>query len=207
MKIMFIVLAVAGSMCLAVPARALQSPQNLLRNPGFEQLDAANVPAGWKLAVGRVKSPLATGAAHGGKIAVHVAGDGQRVEWQQEVADLPTRIYMASGWFRANKLQINPAASSKEYARFYFHIYYKDRPSADATGAFVDLPLNTYDWQRLSVRLVPKTQWTVEKIRVSVVARFSAGAFDFDDFSLAAPPLRSGAFATEWSNLNNSLID
>jgi len=200
MKIMFIALTVAGAMSLAVPVRALPSPQNLLQNPGFEQLGADNVPAGWKLAVGRVKSPPATGAAHGGKNALHVAGDGQRVEWQQEVADLPTRIYIGSGWFRANKLQINSAASSPEYARFYFHIYYKNRPDADRTGAFVDLPLDTSDWQRLSVRLVPKTQWTIEKIRVSVVARFSAGSFDFDDLSLAAPPVRSGAFATEWSN-------
>jgi len=194
------VLAVAGSIGLAVPVSALEAPQNLLQNPGLEQLDAANVPAGWKLAVGRVKSPLATGAAHGGKIALHVAGDGQRVEWRQEVADLPTRIYMASGWFRANKLQINPAASSPEYARLYFHIYYKDRPDADRTGAFVDLPLDTYDWRRLSVRLVPKAGWTIAKIRVSVVARFSAGSFDFDDLSLATPPVRSGAFASEWAN-------
>jgi hypothetical protein len=187
-------------MSLTVPARALEAPRNLLQNPGFEQLDAAHVPDGWKFAVGRVKSPVTTEAAHGGKVAVHVAGDGQTVEWRQEVADLPTHIYVGSGWFRAKKLQINPAASSPEYARFYFHIYYKDRPDADRTGAFVDLPLDTSEWQRLSVRLVPKAGWTIAKIRASVVARFSGGSFDFDDLSLTAPPVRSGAFATEWAN-------
>ncbi len=206
MKTLLIALAAAGCSCLvasavmAEPATAPQSPENLLRNPGFEQLDKANAPAGWKLAGGRVKSPLVTESPHGGKTAMRVAGDGQSVVWQQEVADLSTRCYMASGWFRANKLQINPAASGKEYARFYFHILYKDRPYADTTHAYADLPPGTYDWKRISVRLVPKTQWPIEKIRVNVVAHFSAGSFDFDDVSLAAAPLRSGAFAAEWLN-------
>lgn len=206
MKMLLIVLAAAGWMCLAAPvamaepAAAPQSQKNLLRNPGFEQLDPANTPAGWKLAAGRVKTPLTADAPHGGKTAMRVAGDGKSVAWQQEVAGLPTRHYMASGWFRANKLQINTDDNRKEYARFYFHILYKDRPYADTTHAYVDIPPGTYDWRRLSVRLIPKTQWLIEKIRVTVTAHFNAGQFDFDDISLADAPLRSGAFAAEWRN-------
>ncbi len=195
-----------ASVLLAEPATALPPPKNLLQNPGFEQLDAANRPTGWKLAVGRVKSPVVVEAPHGGKTAMRLEGDGQSVAWQQEVAGLPTRHYMASGWFRANKLQISTDNDRKEYARFYFHILYKDRPYTDTTHAYVDIPPGTYDWKRLSVRLIPRTEWPIEKIRVTVTAHFSAGAFDFDDISLADAPLRSGAFATEWRNGSSPVV-
>jgi len=199
-------LVTAAISCLAISAAmsetavGMQSPKNLLQNPGFEEMDTASIPIGWERIGGRPGMSLTDQSPHGGKTAVHVVGDGQSVSWRQEVADLPTRSYIASGWFRANKLQINPADASKESARFYCHILYKDRPYSDATHVFADIPPGTYDWRLITVRLVPKTQWAIEKVRVSVVTRLSGGSFDFDDLSLAAPPLRSGAFTTEWCN-------
>ena len=132
-------------------------------------------------------------------MALRLTGDGRKAGWKQEVPGLPTRCYQASGWFRASNLQIN-SAEGKEYARFYFHILYQDRPYADATHAYADLPGGTCDWKRVSVRLVPRAEWPIEKIRVTVGGCFSGGTLDCDELSLRPAPLRSGAFATEWHN-------
>jgi hypothetical protein len=173
---------------------------NLLQNPGFEQLDAASMPAGWKREGNRLAPAVTTDAPHGGSRAARLTGDGQNVAYRQEVAGLPTRCYMASGWFRTNKLAIEKTVNPKDYARFYFHILYKDRPSADTTHTYLDIPSGTYGWTRLSVRLMPQTQWPIEKIRVTIAAQFNGGTLDVDDVVLTPAPLHAGALALEWEN-------
>lgn len=209
MRFESLALVVAGWCCLAAGSAQAASeseenrpgPGNLLQNPGFEELGSnGSLPAAWTFSGSSGKAELSRQAPHGGQVAVRLAGTGQNLAWKQEVAGLPTRCYRASGWFRAGGLQIDPAPGGKEHARLYFHILYKDRPYADTTHRYVDLPAGTYDWRKLSVRLVPRTEWPIEAIRVTVTGCFQGGTFDFDDLSLAAEPLRSGSFALEWQN-------
>lgn len=183
-----------------------QSPQNLLQNPGFEQLGSTNAPAGWEFSGGRSLAQLTGDAPHGGKVAVRIAGDGQNLAWRQEVANLSTCNYSVSGWFRARGLTVESGSGQPQHARLYTHILYKDRPYSDTTHNFVDLPTGTYDWRRISLRLMPQTQWPIDKIRVTVTARLSAGSFDFDDVSLTVAPLRSGAYAREWANTLRPIV-
>ena len=139
-------------------------------------------------------------APHTGGHAGRIAGDGRLRAWRQEVPNPATAIYEATGWFRARGLTIQPKAGVDQFARFYFHILYKDRPYSDATHVFADIPPGTYDWRRIAVRLVPQVQWPIEKIRVTVAAQASAGTLDFDDLSLGPAPFRGGAAAMEWTN-------
>jgi hypothetical protein len=51
---------------------------NLLQSPGFEQLDAASMPAGWKREGNRLAPAVTTDAPHAGSRAARLAGDGKK---------------------------------------------------------------------------------------------------------------------------------
>ncbi len=169
----------------------------MLRNGGFETVTADNKPEGWILAEGHQPGALTEDTPHGGKRAARIVGDGKPRAWRQESHAPATRIYQSTGWFRARGLKIK---GSDEYARFYFHILYKDRPYADTTHVYADIPPGTYDWKRMTVRLVPQVQWPIDTIRVTVATRFTEGTLDFDDISLGIGAYQGGANALEWTN-------
>ncbi|MBI3922684.1 MAG: hypothetical protein HY318_14780 [Armatimonadetes bacterium] len=177
-----------------------------LTNPGFEQVNAEGVPSKWEGANSHTQGGTTSDAPHSGKVAARIAGNGQAQAWRQVLPEPDTRIFTASGWFRARGVKIDPRAENEEYARFYFHIHYVGRPYSDATQVWKDLPVGTYDWTRLSVRLVPQTQWKIEKVWMTVAARFSAGALDFDDLGFSPAPSRGGFTAMEWANGLNPVV-
>jgi len=198
MKCPSLALATVGWVCMAL--HTATGADNLLCNPGFEQLGANGLPTGWTLAVGRVPLALTRDAPHGGQRALRVAGDGQNRFWRQEVARPATRNYLASGWFRADQLKVDAQARPQDYARLYIHVVYQGRPDTDTTHAFADLPVGTYGWRRVAVRVSPRDEWPIDKIRLSVVTRFRSGTLDFDDLALDVAPARSGALARDWRN-------
>jgi len=173
-------------------------PAVALANPGFEQLDDKGSPAPWFAPPGFQPAEPSTDAPRSGRTIGRIAGDGTQRAWRQKVPSPATRIYSASGWFRAKDVRID--TSAKDFARFYFHILYKDRPYAEATHAYVDLPPGTYGWRRFGVQLVPRLEHPVSEIWVTVAAKLRSGTLDFDDLDLSEAPPRGGRTAMTWAN-------
>jgi len=183
--------------CVLAGANAGASDAVKLVNPGLEDVGKDKTPIGWVVAEGRAAQWVTEESPHNGRRAGRVVGDGSAGALRQAVASPATRIYTASGWFRGRGVKIDKAKD--DYARFYFHILYKDRPYSDTTHAWVDLPVGTYDWRRVAVQLVPQTQWPIDAIRMTVAARFSDGTLDFDDVDLRLSKPRGGAVALAWT--------
>ncbi len=181
-----------------LPASATPAQDIELINSGFESLTEKNTPTGWNIVQGTAPIGITTEDPHGGQRCGRISGDGKPRAWRQKLSSPSTRIYSATGWFRAKNVRIDKR--DDDYARFYFHILYKDRPYSDSTHVYADLPPGTYDWRRFAVRLVPKTAWPTEEIWVTVAARFSGGTLDFDDITFGPAEPHAGAVALEWAN-------
>ena len=176
----------------------------MVENGGFEHLSPDGKPRPWYapggFAAGELTAEVPRTAARAGRIV----GDGKQKAWRQDVLGVGHRVYAASGWFRAKGVRID--GSAKDFARFYFHILYKDRPYSDTTHVFKDIPAGSYDWRRLVVRLVPRTDLPVDKIWVTVAAKMSAGTLDFDDLTLRPAQHSGGAAAMEWSQADRAVV-
>ena len=190
--------------CVLAGADAGASDAVKLVNPGFEDVGKDKTPTGWVVAEGRAAQWVTEESSHNGRRAGRVVGDGSARALRQILASPATRIYTASGWFRGRGVKVDKAKD--DYARFYFHILYKDRPYSDTTHAWVDLPAGTFDWRRVAVQLVPQTQWPIEAIRMTVAARFSGGTLDFDDVDLRPGKPRGGAVALAWTRHAEAVI-
>jgi len=180
------------------------TPGDLVLNGGFEALDAHGVPAHWKAAGGFTGATVTADAPHGGTRSGRIPGDGKQYCRRQVIEDPASRTYRASGWFRAREL--TQAKGEHDYARFYFHILYKDRPYAETTHIWTDLPTGTYDWRRFTVLLTPRTEWPVDRIWVTVAARFSSGTLDFDDIEVRPAEFNGGFQAIEWTRSADAIV-
>jgi len=175
-----------------------------VENGGFEQVDPNGMPTRWRNPGSFGPIEITTEAPHAGARAGRIRGDGKQKACRQAIQSPPTRIYSASGWFRARGVSIEGA--SDDFARFYFHILYKDRPYAETTHVFVDLPAGDYDWRRFVVRLVPKTEYPVAEIWVTVAAKLSKGTLDFDSIELSEASPRGGWVAMEWRRFDKAIV-
>ncbi len=181
-------------MCMLYAKEAdAQSP---IINSGFEELDEQGQPVGWTAASGFSLATLTTEKPYRGQRALRIVGDGVAHAFRQELPAVPTRIYRVSAFFRAQKVQFGP----EDFARFYFHVHYKGRPYAETSQIYVDVPGGSYDWRRFSVRLVPQTQWPIEKIWVTIVGQFRSGTLDCDEVTWEEAFFSTGAAALEWKN-------
>ena len=177
---------------------------NLVRNGGFESVSEAGAPAYW-IAVGSFGSgQLTDEAPRSGQRAGRIAGDGRQRAWRQTLKNPGTRIYIASGWFRGRDVSKKPHPDG--FARFYFHILYKDRPYGETTHLYVDLPTGSYDWRRFALRLTPRTEHPVAQIWVTVAARIESGTLDFDDIQIRPAPFRGGFTALEWAHSGKATV-
>ncbi|MCE5240277.1 family 10 glycosylhydrolase [bacterium] len=174
-------------------------------NGGFEEVGDDGKPAGWIVVPPFQAAAVTDGRPHSGQRAMRLVGDGASHAWRHELPALPTRVYRATGWFRAQGVKLGQG-DEKDFARFYFHIHYKDRPYTDASQVYMDLPVGTYDWRRLSVRLVPQVQWPIEKVWVTVVGQFRSGTLDCDDLEFAPVQGGTGASALEWAQGAQPLV-
>jgi len=191
--------------CLAVTfSAAFGGEWTGVRNGGFEQLGAKDIPTGWYTVGSFAAGEVAADAPRTGKRCGRATGDGKQKAWRQTVANVSPRVYTASGWFRAKGVRVSKAAG--DFARFYFHILYKDRPYSDTTHVYRDLPTGDYDWRRFAVRLVPRTDLEVENIWVTVAVKLSEGVLDFDDLELRPAPPRGGFTAMEWSQASRGVM-
>lgn len=175
-----------------------------VRNGGFEQLGAKDIPTGWYTVGSFAAGEVATDAPRTGERCGRITGNGKQKAWRQTVSDVSQRVYTASGWFRAKGVQLSKATG--DFARFYFHILYRDRPYSDTTHVYRDLPQGDYDWRRFAVRLVPRTDLDIEKIWVTVAVKLTEGVLDFDDLELGPTPARGGFTAMEWSQASKGVI-
>ena len=168
-------------------------------NGDFEAVDAAGAPAGWTTVAPFQAAGLTEEQPHGGQRAARLVGDGVAHAWRQELPALPTRVYRLAGWFRAQGVTFGED-KDENFARFYVHIHYQGRPYAEASQIYLNLPVGTYAWQRLALRLVPQVHWPIEKVWVTVVGQFAQGTLDCDDVSIAPVEGGTGASALEWVN-------
>jgi hypothetical protein len=162
-----------------------------IANGGFEDVGADGKPAGWMTVPPFQAAALTEEQPHSGLRATRLVGDGKAHAWRQEVPGEATRIYRVSGWFRAQDVKLSPQQTDEDFARFYIHIHYKDRPYSDASHIYANLPVGSYDWKRVALRLVPHVQWPIEKLWVTVVGQFRSGTLDCDDIEIA--PLEGGS--------------
>lgn len=184
---------------LGVMLTAASTGSAQLLNAGFEEIGGDGKPVAWDTARTFPAAALTEEAPRGGARAARLPGDGTTHGWRQEVTAPPTRLYRASAWLRARSVAFGPA-DEKDFARLYCHIHYVGRPYSDVTHAYTDIPAGTYDWKRIAVRLVPQTQWPIDKIWVSVVGQFRSGTLDCDDVEFGPVTGGSGASALEWAN-------
>lgn len=189
---------------LAVLGAAAGEDGVMIENTGFEHVDQHGKPTPWYAPGGFAAGELTTDAPRTGARAGRIVGDGKQKAWRQDVLGAGHRIYAASGWFRAKGVRIDKPA--KGFARFYFHILYRDRPYSDTTHIYRDIPEGDYGWRRLVVRLVPRTDLPVEKIWFTVAAKMSAGVLDFDDLELRLAQPRGGAAALEWRQRDQAVV-
>jgi len=101
-------LAGFGALSLSHAAAAGRPWRNVLRNPGFEQVDAKGVPVGWRWSAGRAKATMTVddAVAHSGKRSVklvnptarspHVYGSLTQQQWVR-----PGRPYVLTCYVRS----------------------------------------------------------------------------------------------------------
>ncbi|NOY82407.1 MAG: hypothetical protein GXP31_15515 [Kiritimatiellaeota bacterium] len=192
-----------ASCLLGASVFAANAP-NLVRNGGFEASDEHGVPLHWTKASGFAAALTTTEAPRNGRRSGRIPGDGKQYCWRQTIAAPSTRLYRATGWFRANG--VTEAPGERDFARFYFHILYKDRPYAEATQTWVDIPSGTYDWRRFALLLTPRTEYPIDQIWVTVAGKFRSGALEFDDISLRPAEADGGFAAIEWARSADAVV-
>lgn len=183
---------------LGVLCAAAEDAPARLQNGDLEQIAENKQPMIWQTPSGFEAPEIIAEDPHGGQRAGRIAGDGKQRAWRQTVEASATRIYVVSGWFRAKDVRLDESA--KDFARLYVHILYKDRPYAEATHVFSDLPSGNYGWRRFALRFTPKPAYPLAQIWVTAAAKLSSGALDFDDLALRQAEARGGWEAMEWAN-------
>lgn len=186
------------------PVSAGQPAPAHIRNGGFETTATKGSPMEWIRIPGFGPASLTTDFPHGGKQAARIVGDGRQRAWRQVIEQPATRIYSASGWFRATHVVLDPNPNG--YARFYFHILYRNRPYSEGTQLWTDIPPGTYGWRRLTVQLTPKSDYPIAEIWVTVAGRLKQGTLDFDDLTLQPCEPRGGFNALEWTRAGEATV-
>ncbi len=192
------------ALCAAAAFGAPGDEKSMVKNGGFEQVAQNGSPANWRRVNGFLPCELTGDAPRAGRRAGRIRGDGKQHAWRQEIGNPGDRTLLAAGWFRARRASLD--AGDKGFCRFYFHILYKGRPYRDTTHQYVDLPVGSYDWRRIALRLTPNGQWPVEKVWVTVAARLASGTLDFDDVTIQPAPFCGGTFASEWEQVDRAIV-
>lgn len=186
---------------LLLLAFVLQAPQPLL-NGGFEDLDGNGAPLAWFAPGGFKVGTVETDSPHAGHRYGRIAGDGTQVCWRQEIDPAPDGRWVGTGWFRGHGLRV----ADGDFLRFYFHILYRDRPYAETTHLWADLPPGTWSWRRVTVSLAPSSAWPVQAIWMTVAGKFSGGTLDFDDLALEPHPGHGGCLASDYQRVDEARL-
>ena len=172
--------AILGALLLAATITRAGQP-NVLKNPGFEQLDAAGkLPLHWKQLRGNPIA-IATSNPHGGKHCVHFKDDSPKKGISLESAHLPCEPgseCTVTGWARA-------ADRSCPGLYLQFH----DDTGRRTFERHVQLPPQRVKWTQLKVSAAaPDDTEFVSVLLYSFIG--SVGEFDFDDIALTVsePP-------------------
>jgi len=183
---------------------AAQEEAGLVQNGGFENLDAQGNPVAWHKAPGFRQAEIIEHEVHSGRRAGQIRGDGKQYCLRQTISQPPARINRASGWFQGRNAVIDKA--NGDFVRFYFHVLYKDRPYAETTHIWADLPDGTYAWRKIGVLVAPRVDHPVSEVWVTVAAKFSGGSIAFDDIQLVPVGYRGGFHAVEWRRAADAVV-
>jgi hypothetical protein len=173
-----------------------------LTNPGFE-----DGTAGWDMPPVTGRAAIVEGVAHSGARSLEVRTADQDTEVRQTLRDPGQRLMVLSAYFKADGVAIDksPSRGEVEYARFYVHVLYKDRPYSDASHFYVDIPPGTYDWRRLAVQIRPRTDLVPAEMWISVAARFARGVLYADDIAIEPPQPFAGVDAAVWERAKDTI--
>ncbi len=198
-------------LCLALalpsgPVAVAQAAAPALLDPGFESPLAESAGSGWAALRGAGRMAVEEPAHRTGARGLVIRPEGEECFCRQEVSGLGHRPLVLTGWFRAEGVEIAPEADPEQYARFYVHMLYRDRPYGDTSHFYVDIPPGTYDWRRLAVQVRPRVDLTPEKLWVTVAARFPVGTLQVDDLGLEPMAPLGGAEAAAWERADEATI-
>jgi len=178
-------------------------PPPTVPNGGFEQVNEDGAPLEWK-AMGPANWELGPDAARSGERGLMLKPSESQQWLRQELPGFPTRTYTVSGWFKALGLKRGPAKEA--HARLYVHVLYQDRPYADGSQFYCDIPDGTYDWRLCAVQIVPNLSWPVAAFWVTVTSQFAEGRLMCDDISVEPAAPGSGACALDWENAMSAKV-
>jgi len=168
-----------------------------LQNGGFEALDDKGRPVHWFAPGGFKVGTVETAGARSGQRHGRLVGDATQLCWRQEIDPAPDGRWVGAGWFRGREITLGEG----DFLRFYFHITYRDRPYAETTHLWAELPAGSWDWRRFTVSLAPSSTWPVQAIWMTVAGKFASGTLDFDDLSLEQHPGHGGYLATDYQRV------
>ncbi|MBM3500728.1 MAG: hypothetical protein FJX74_18880 [Armatimonadetes bacterium] len=196
-------------LCLLRPTAYVgvaQPAAPVLVDPGFERELAAAQQDGWAGLKGSERLRLEEAGRRTGTHGLTIEPAGEECFCRQELADPGRRPLVLTGWFRATGVEIDPQADPEQYARFYVHVHYRDRPYSDVSHFYVDVPPGTYDWRRLAVQIRPRGDLVPEKLWVTLAARFPTGVLHADDLSLERTRPVPGADAGTWERAGEAML-
>ena len=194
-------------LCAAIAATAMaQGPAPALVNPSFEQGEPGKLPSGWMSPDNLSPAPVAEDVAcTGRRSAAFLSGAPAQIV-RQELTEPGRQPVIVSGYFRADGLAFDAAAERLEYARLYVHVLYADRPYADASHFWTDIPPGTYDWRRVAVSVRPKPDLEPAQMWVSVAARPGSGTLYADDLEIEVKTAFAGGDAAAWQRVADAAL-
>ena len=180
--------------------------QPVLLDSGFEGDFAAAPEAGWSGMRGSERLRPEAAARRSGERGLTIEPAGEECFCRQELLDPGRRPLLLTGWFRAERVEIDPKADPEQYARFYVHVHYQGRPYSDVTHLYVDVPPGTYDWQRLAVQIRPRSDLVPEKLWITLAACFPTGVLRVDDLALEPMQPVPGSDAGAWGRADEATV-
>ena len=133
---------VVGTVVCCAQLHAAEQPRNLLKNPSFEQLNAAGLPQGWQVGENADKVSLDAGGLRSGVNSIQLRPEGKPVLFGQAAfVDLvPGKEYTFSAFVKTRDL--SPAGTVQvQIINLGWSFSHQSR---------LPLPRGTNDWKRYS---------------------------------------------------------
>lgn len=155
---------------------------NLVKNPGFEELDSTNpnVARYWTDATGEGLPLQISSEHHEGAAGAMIPGDNRFHEWQQNVMNPQARAFTVSLFVKA----VNAVQARDHAPEIYCYIKYKGRGFHDATHLPIRFPLGSYDWKKLTISGAASSAYEIESVQLRIGGRLASGSIYVDQVEL-----------------------
>ena len=141
-RIILVAIFLIGSACFSAGLHAAEQPKNLLKNPSFEQLNAAGLPQGWQVGENAEKVSFAAGAPRLGVNSIQLSPAGKTLVFgQSKLFNLvPGKKYTFSAFVKTDKVS-KTGTVQVQIINLGWSFHHQTRLS---------VPRGTHDWKRYS---------------------------------------------------------